>query len=117
MTSRESRAWGRGSPMRYGRFTIRDFHDYGDQLTVEDVLVKSSNIGAAHIGMAVGATRQRDFFDRAGLLEASPVELVEVTEEMALVVVSVSAAADVARLPDPEQREIVCDWGDAVLGQ
>ena len=39
------------SPMRYGRFTIRDFHNYGARLTVEDVLVKSSNIGAAHIGM------------------------------------------------------------------
>ena len=48
------------SPMRYGRFTIRDFHDYGARLTVEDVLVKSSNIGAAHIGMILGATRQQD---------------------------------------------------------
>ena len=43
------------SPMRYGRFTIRDFHDYGARLTVEDVLVKSSNIGAAHIGMMLGS--------------------------------------------------------------
>ena len=43
------------SPMRCGRFTIRDFHDYGPRLTVEDVLVKSSNIGAAHIGMMLGA--------------------------------------------------------------
>ena len=41
-------------PMRWGRFTIRDFHDYGPRLTVEDVLVKSSNIGAAHIGLADG---------------------------------------------------------------
>jgi cell division protein FtsI (penicillin-binding protein 3) len=65
------------SPMRYGRFTIRDFHDYGARLTVEDVLVKSSNIGAAHIGMMLGAARQQDFFKKVGLLEASPVELVE----------------------------------------
>jgi cell division protein FtsI (penicillin-binding protein 3) len=65
------------SPMRYGRFTIRDFHDYGDQLTVEDVLVKSSNIGAAHIGMMLGAARQQAFFDRIGLFAASPVELTE----------------------------------------
>ncbi len=67
------------SPMRYGRFTIRDFHDYGAWLTVEDVLVKSSNIGAAHIGMMLGATRQQAFFQRIGLLDASPVELSEAT--------------------------------------
>ena len=41
-------------PMRWGRFTIRDFHDYGPRLTVEDVIVKSSNIGAARIGLAMG---------------------------------------------------------------
>ncbi len=65
------------SPMRYGRFTIRDFHDYGDRLTVEDVLVKSSNIGAAHIGMMLGKDRQEAFFKKIGLLDASPVELSE----------------------------------------
>src|SRR5690606_25516284 len=43
----------------------------------EDVLVKSSNIGAAHIGMMLGATRQQEFFRKIGLLDASPVELVE----------------------------------------
>ena len=64
-------------PMRWGRFSIRDFHNYGPRLTVEDVLVKSSNIGAAHIGIAVGAERQRAFFDRIGMLTASPVELTE----------------------------------------
>jgi cell division protein FtsI (penicillin-binding protein 3) len=63
--------------MRWGRFRIRDFHDYGPRLTVEDVLVKSSNIGAAHIGILVGAERQRAFFDRMGMLEASPLELTE----------------------------------------
>ncbi len=67
------------SPMRYGRFTIRDFHDYGDRLTVEDVLVKSSNIGAAHIGMLLGKDRQEAFFKKIGLLDASPVELSEAT--------------------------------------
>ena len=65
------------SPMRYGRFTIRDFHNYGARLTVEDVLVKSSNIGAAHIGMMLGASRQQAFFKKIGLFEASPVELSE----------------------------------------
>lgn len=65
------------SPMRYGRFTIRDFHNYGARLTVEDVLVKSSNIGAAHIGMMLGKDRQQAFFEKVGLLDPSPVELSE----------------------------------------
>jgi cell division protein FtsI (penicillin-binding protein 3) len=64
-------------PMRWGRFTIRDFHDYGPRLTVEDVLVKSSNIGSARIGIAMGAARQKEFLGRLGMLAASPVELVE----------------------------------------
>ncbi len=64
-------------PMRWGRFTIRDFHDYGARLTVEDVLVKSSNVGAARIGLEMGGARQKEFLGRLGMLEASPVELVE----------------------------------------
>jgi cell division protein FtsI (penicillin-binding protein 3) len=64
-------------PMRWGRFTIRDFHDYGPRLTVEDVLVKSSNIGSARIGIEMGGARQKEFLGRLGMLEASPVELVE----------------------------------------
>ena len=63
--------------MRWGRFTIRDFHDYGPRLTVEDVLVKSSNIGAARIGIEMGGARQQAFLGRLGMLEASPVELDE----------------------------------------
>jgi cell division protein FtsI (penicillin-binding protein 3) len=39
--------------------------------------VKSSNIGSAHIGLALGAERQQAFLGELGLLEPSPVELVE----------------------------------------
>ena len=63
--------------MNWGRFTIRDFHNYGPRLTVEDVLVKSSNIGAAQIGLMLGAERQQAFFRKIGLFDASPVELTE----------------------------------------
>ena len=64
-------------PMKWGRFTIRDFHDYGPRLTVEDVLVNSSNIGAAKIGLMVGAERQKAFFRKIGMMDPSPVELIE----------------------------------------
>lgn len=64
-------------PMRWGRYTIRDFRNYGPQLTVEDVIVKSSNIGTARLAIESGAAAQRDFLGRLGMLEAVPVELTE----------------------------------------
>jgi cell division protein FtsI (penicillin-binding protein 3) len=60
-----------------GGYNIRDFHDYGAQLTVEDVIVESSNIGTARIAMMVGAERQQSFLKALGLMDPSPVELVE----------------------------------------
>ncbi|MCB1404612.1 MAG: penicillin-binding protein 2, partial [Rhodobacteraceae bacterium] len=64
-------------PMRWGRFTIRDFHNYGPQLTVEDVIVKSSNIGAARIAILQGSKAQQDFLKRIGMFEPVSVELTE----------------------------------------
>ncbi|MFQ3184411.1 MAG: cell division protein FtsI (penicillin-binding protein 3) [Alteromonas macleodii] len=64
-------------PLAWGRFRIRDFHDYGPQLTVEDVIVMSSNIGTARIAMMIGAERQREFLGSLGLLVETPVEMVE----------------------------------------
>ncbi len=64
-------------PLSWGRFRIRDFHNYGAQLSTTDVIVKSSNIGTARIAMMIGADRQRDFLSSLGFLEPTPVEMVE----------------------------------------
>ena len=56
-------------PMRWGRFTIRDFHNYGPQLSVTDVIVKSSNIGTAHVAQMIGGTRQSVNKLLSGLVE------------------------------------------------
>lgn len=64
-------------PMRWGRFTIRDFRNYGPRLTVEDVIVKSSNIGTARIAIAMGAAAQQDFLRRLGLMDLLPIEISE----------------------------------------
>jgi cell division protein FtsI (penicillin-binding protein 3) len=64
-------------PLTWGRFRIRDFHDYGPELSTTDVIVESSNIGTARIAMQIGAQRQRDFLGSLGFLEATPVEMVE----------------------------------------
>lgn len=64
-------------PLVWGRFRIRDYHDYGPQLSATDVIVESSNIGTARIAMAIGAENQRSFLDTLGLLEPVPLEMVE----------------------------------------
>ena len=64
-------------PLEWGRFRIRDFHNYGAELSATDVIVKSSNIGTARIAMMIGGERQREFLGRLGLLEPTNVEMVE----------------------------------------
>ncbi|MEQ8897411.1 MAG: penicillin-binding protein 2 [Roseovarius sp.] len=64
-------------PLTWGRFRIRDFHDYGSQLTATKVIVKSSNIGTARIAQMIGAPRQQEFLKSMGFFEPTGVELVE----------------------------------------
>jgi cell division protein FtsI (penicillin-binding protein 3) len=64
-------------PLKVGRHRIRDFHDYGPSLSVKNVLVESSNIGTARLATMINPERQREFMDSLGLLDATPVELLE----------------------------------------
>jgi len=64
-------------PLTWGRFRIRDFNDYGAELTATDVIVKSSNIGTARIAMMIGADRQREFLTALGFAEPTSIEMVE----------------------------------------
>ena len=64
-------------PLRWGRFSIRDFRNYGNSLSVERIIVKSSNIGTARLAQQIGVERQRDFLSRLGMLEATPFEISE----------------------------------------
>jgi cell division protein FtsI (penicillin-binding protein 3) len=41
---------------RVGRLTVRDVHDYGT-VTLAGLLIKSSNVGAAQVGLALGRER------------------------------------------------------------
>ncbi|MCF6271910.1 MAG: penicillin-binding protein 2 [Rhodobacteraceae bacterium] len=62
-------------PLVWGRFKIRDFRNYGPQLSLVDVIVKSSNIGSARLAMEIGAEEQKEFLGRIGMLETSGLEL------------------------------------------
>ena len=65
------------SPMTHGRHRIRDFRNYGPELSVTDVIVKSSNVGTARIALQIGAERQKAFLASLGLLSPTPLELAE----------------------------------------
>lgn len=64
-------------PIRWGRFEINDFRDYGNEMSVTKVMVKSSNIGTARMVQAMGADRQQAFLRRFGLLDSAKIELAE----------------------------------------
>jgi len=64
-------------PLTWGRFRIRDFHDYGPSLNTTDVIVESSNIGTARIAMQIGAQRQKEFLGSLGFLAPTGLEMVE----------------------------------------
>jgi cell division protein FtsI (penicillin-binding protein 3) len=64
-------------PLKWGKFTIRDFHDYGSSLSLSDVIVKSSNIGTARLAMEMGGGKQQAFLDQLGLFSPPALELPE----------------------------------------
>lgn len=64
-------------PIRIARFTIRDYHAKRRPLTVPEVFIYSSNIGAAKLGLAVGGERMRHFLDNLGMFRRQPVEISE----------------------------------------
>lgn len=65
-------------PLVRGRFTIKDYHAEKRVLTVPEVFMVSSNIGAALMGEYVGTEGLQDFYRDLGLLEPSPLTIEEV---------------------------------------
>jgi cell division protein FtsI (penicillin-binding protein 3) len=64
-------------PINIGRFTISDYHGKHRVLSVPEILMYSSNIGAAKMAVAAGGQRQRDFLARLGLLTPPKIEISE----------------------------------------
>jgi cell division protein FtsI (penicillin-binding protein 3) len=71
-------------PLKWGKFTVRDFHNYGSTLSLTDVIVKSSNIGSARLAMEFGGGRQQAFLDSIGMFSPVPIELVEARQSRPL---------------------------------
>jgi len=66
------------NPIHVARFTINDYHPQSRWLSLPEIFIYSSNIGAAKMALDVGTKRQQDFLGRLGLLEPARVELPEV---------------------------------------
>jgi cell division protein FtsI (penicillin-binding protein 3) len=56
-------------PLTFGRHEIRDLHPLGRPLSVRDIFIHSSNVGAAMMAVEAGNSRQLVFLARMGLTE------------------------------------------------
>jgi cell division protein FtsI (penicillin-binding protein 3) len=56
-------------PLLAPPYTITDLHPQGRPLSVRDIFLHSSNVGAGMMALEVGGERQRAFLDRLGLLQ------------------------------------------------
>jgi cell division protein FtsI (penicillin-binding protein 3) len=69
--------------LRYGRFTIHDFHATHRILTVPEVFTHSSNIGTARMALMVGVEGHKAFLKKMGQLDRLHTELPESAEPLA----------------------------------
>jgi cell division protein FtsI (penicillin-binding protein 3) len=65
------------APIHYASFTIDDFHGKRRSLSVPEVFIYSSNIGAAKMALDMGVNRHRAFLKKLGLMNRVPTELGE----------------------------------------
>lgn len=68
--------------LRYGHFTIHDFHATHRILTVPEVFTHSSNIGAARLALMVGVEGHKAFLKKMGQLDRLRTELPESAEPL-----------------------------------
>ena len=68
--------------LRYGRFTIHDFHATHRVLTVPEVFTHSSNIGSARLALMIGVQGHQAFLRKAGQLDRMRTELPESAEPL-----------------------------------
>jgi len=72
------------SPLEWGKYKIKDFDDYGDSLSLSDVIVKSSNTGTARLALEVGSESQQKYLEALGLFSTVPLETPETSGALPL---------------------------------
>ncbi len=68
--------------LRYGKFTIHDYHAEKRVLTVPEIFTYSSNIGAAQMALACGVEAHKAFLKKLGQLDRLRTELPESAEPL-----------------------------------
>ncbi len=66
-------------PLKVNKTTIRDFHAKSRWLSVPEIFVYSSNIGAARMALILGGPRQKEFLRQIGLLDKISFDLPEIS--------------------------------------
>lgn len=64
--------------IKVGRTKVSDMKFYSSQMSVENIIVKSSNVGSAKLAMMFGGDAQRAFMEKFGLFSTLSLELPEV---------------------------------------
>lgn len=65
-------------PIRIARFTISDYHAEKRWLSLPEIIVHSSNIGAAKMAVDVGGAGQQAYLKKFGLMRDAALELPEI---------------------------------------
>lgn len=65
------------TPIKIGRFTIRDYHAKNRIMTVPEIFMYSSNIGTAKMVKTIGSEKLKDYFRKMGFMEQAPIEVPE----------------------------------------
>lgn len=65
-------------PIKVGRFTINDYHGLNRWVSVPELMIHSSNIGAAKMALEAGSDVQQEYLRKFGLLSPLRLELPEV---------------------------------------
>jgi cell division protein FtsI (penicillin-binding protein 3) len=69
-------------PLRYGKFTIHDFHAQHRVLSVPEIFTYSSNIGTARMALSLGVDYHKAFLKKLGQLDRLRTELPESAEPL-----------------------------------
>ena len=64
--------------IKCSRYTIRDIHNFPESLSVEDILIRSSNIGSLMIARKLGEEKLKKFLENLSLLRPANFELEEI---------------------------------------
>jgi cell division protein FtsI (penicillin-binding protein 3) len=69
-------------PLRYGKFSIHDYHAQNRVLSVPEIFTYSSNIGTARIALSLGVEHHKWFLRKLGQLDRLRTELPESAEPL-----------------------------------